>query len=541
MPKNLIIGPKWKVAAAAYVVNVMDFGAKGDGVADDTAAFVAAMDYVTSLAGPEVIPLINNGNFVGKAVLKIPAGTFKITQAEALMKSTYTTRTYGLCIEGEGKGITQIWYANPSIVQNYLLSNSDAWMGISFSGIEFIGDGPTCSFMLSESHGGAQLYDFINCSWAGNWNYINHLIGSNNNSELTWYSCGFSGIVKKGLYAESTGSDQFVNYNFYGCNFEVEEGDFIHMEKGGSIGVWGGSFIHIGPGGGTFFKLMGGVHNSGTQRFICAGLRVEHRVNTSKLIETDWTWGSISFLSVDTATSDFMVPSYVTATFISDNERMPNIKFDGCVLMGKHEYKYSVNSFDRPHNVTYQSCEFTHEDTASNFIVYTPIDETGNSGGTPIVKFRDCRGGGGYTAETIFDCNLGHTQAHRGELEKKYLSIKNPWSSWPNAGDLEEAYVPLNAIITAVRLYCPQDLLTSFSDTWEFKIVTSELASGTTPTVLAIAQGSPTALLKDGFNVYTETFFACDTELKRKLKLQSNLGADQAPGPAAYCIIEYLC
>lgn len=538
MAKNLIIGSKWKVAGAAYIANVVDFGAKGDGVTDDTAAFVAAMDYVTSLAGSQKIPSLDDGNFVGKAVLKIPAGTFKITQGEALMKSTYTTRTYGLSYEGAGKGITQIWYANPSVTQNYLLSNNDAWLGISFSGISFIADGPASSFMLSNSNGGAQLYDFTQCGWGGIWQHVYHLIGGNNNSEMTWYACGFGGIIKKGIYVGPDGSDQFVNFNFYGCNFEVDEGDFIHMEKGGSIGVWGGSFIHIGANGGTFFKLKGGGHSSGTQRLLCSGIRVEHRVNTSKLIDTDWKGGNISFLSTDTTTSDFMVPTYVTAVFRSDNDKMPNIKFDGCNLMGKHEYQYNLNSFDQPHNVTYENCAFTHQDTAASFIVYTEI--AGNSGGTPIIKFRNCRAGG-FATETIFDCNLGHTAAFRGELEKKYLSVKGPSSSWPGAGDFEEVFVPINSIITAVRLYLPKDLLTSVSDNWQFKLITNELASATTPTVLGIAQGSPTALLKDGFNIYTEQFFVCDTDLKRKLKLQSNIGADQAPGREAYCIIEYLC
>lgn len=53
---------------ASDIVSVRDFGAVGDGVADDTAAFVAARDYVASVQG----------------VLNIPAGTYRLQQATSL-------------------------------------------------------------------------------------------------------------------------------------------------------------------------------------------------------------------------------------------------------------------------------------------------------------------------------------------------------------------------------------------------------------------------------------------------------------------------
>ena len=63
-------------------VSVTDFGAVGDGVANDTAAIQAGIDYLESLNG---------------GVLYFPQGTYRIT-------STLTSDNHGVMLKGEGEG-----------------------------------------------------------------------------------------------------------------------------------------------------------------------------------------------------------------------------------------------------------------------------------------------------------------------------------------------------------------------------------------------------------------------------------------------------
>ena len=75
------------IPSPAVVTNVMDFGAVGDGVADDTAAFVAAIDAVSSGA------------------ILIPAGRYKITDVLYIRKSNVVLR-------GAGTGATTLVFTN---------------------------------------------------------------------------------------------------------------------------------------------------------------------------------------------------------------------------------------------------------------------------------------------------------------------------------------------------------------------------------------------------------------------------------------------
>jgi hypothetical protein len=72
-------------------VNVKWFGAVGDGVTDDSAAFVAAIAYLNSIAGNPA----NNGIYKASPKLFIPAGSY-------YMGTTTLDITHTLIIEGEG-------------------------------------------------------------------------------------------------------------------------------------------------------------------------------------------------------------------------------------------------------------------------------------------------------------------------------------------------------------------------------------------------------------------------------------------------------
>lgn len=145
--------------------------------------------------------------------------------------------------------------------------NNNAWQFCSISDVEFYSTSTSNHFMRSYSTGQPQSWTFERIRFCGSWGYTFLLEGADTNSEMNWREVDWAGTCTKGVYVPSaTGSDQFLNYNFYSCNFEVQEGDFLHFEKGGNITVWGGSYIHIGANAGTFFKLLGATHSYGVER-----------------------------------------------------------------------------------------------------------------------------------------------------------------------------------------------------------------------------------------------------------------------------------
>lgn len=519
----------------SYVLNLMDYGAKGDGTTDDTHAFLGAIVALESAAASmpaAAITAIGNSNRRGRLKLIIPAGCFVISFPEVMMRSSYLTRTMGFAIEGAGAGVTQILYTSTATNQ-YLFNNNDAWMGLEISGIEFIATSANANFMRSYSTGGAQHYYFERCTWNGTWNYTFLLQGSNNNSEFTFIHCNWNGTLAKAMYVPATEpstADQFLNYNFINCNFEVESGDFLDFQWGGNINVNGGSFIHI-SGAGTFFKLGNNAHAYGVQRFACRDVRFEHRTTTSKLIDCVWNDGSVTFTSCDTTPSTpYVAAATVNALFTSANQKMPAILFQGCMLMGRHEYKFNVNSWNSPHNVKYDTCEFSQAANAKDFILFTNVSGI-NAGGTPPINFENCRSQDADQTKTFFDCVLGSDKATRAVMMPHTISIKDAASNLPRLSGFEAFELPLNAVILNVKFFAPAGAVGSTAAA-NYLIQTTD---GTPVTVASI--NSANASL--GFGNSSDVYFLCDTDLRRRLRLVAGAATDTF-NPKGYCLVTYI-
>ena len=115
--------------AGAGVINVQDFGAKGDGVTDDTAAINSAIAAST--------PAGNNGNYWGQAqIVYFPSGTYLISSP--LVKNDGATPTYGMVLIGESETTTTIrlapgapGFSDPSNPQGMIYPTSDPRYGYS--------------------------------------------------------------------------------------------------------------------------------------------------------------------------------------------------------------------------------------------------------------------------------------------------------------------------------------------------------------------------------------------------------------------------
>ena len=89
----------------AGVINVGDFGAVGDGQADDSAAF----EYAYGLAASRV------SRGIGRTVIEIPPGEFLITRPHALLNGTAPLRpANGLRFSGAGKRMTTLVFRPPT-------------------------------------------------------------------------------------------------------------------------------------------------------------------------------------------------------------------------------------------------------------------------------------------------------------------------------------------------------------------------------------------------------------------------------------------
>lgn len=433
------------VGARPDILNVKDYGAFGNGIADDSAAFAAAF---AAAAGARVNNATISSNWTGQRVIEIPAGIYRITTDKAMMDDLGIGRTGGLVYRGAGRGVTVIMF-QPAADNYSLMYNNDDWLTINFQGIEFWCGGShaaTATWMKSVSTGGAQNYTHTDVMWMGLWQFGIAMSGDNNNSEMTWYSCNMNGFAEPVggnptafLYAaDATGSDQFVNYSFYGSNFECD-GNFVWLEKGGNVNVYGGSYIHISPSADVaFFTLKGNTHSDGTMRIKMDGARIEHRNSHSKLIDCEWGGGSVKFDSCDCSSAEYISgsESWNVATFHPGNNPGPSVVFDNCDLMGTHTYKYGLNAWSYNQEKVYRNCQIISHAEFDDFALVSADGGHGNIGSYTPVKFVNCRTGmdGANQYQDAVNKTVGWHLANRSYPEAHVLSIRGAQANFPTSG-----------------------------------------------------------------------------------------------------------
>jgi hypothetical protein len=532
------------VAIVNSVINVKDFGAKGNGTTDDSQAFRDAITFVYN--NYTNLPNYSGGGDGNRRAIYqiyIPAGTFKITQPESMMPSTFTTPMMGVSFVGNGKFATAIDF-QPSAAGSFLLSNNNCFLHILFRDLSFVSGTANSNFMKSTSQFAAQNYIFDNVAWGGTWTYGLQLFGSNTNSEMSWYHCNINGTWDTFFYVpNSVGmvGDQFVNYNFYAVNFEVSRGTFINAQYGGSINIWGGSIMYYSGGtGGTMFILGNSLHNGGAERFMCSGTRIELPNANCRMIDSTWSTGSITFISVDNSSQQFQgisVTGGVNSIFRFGNESGATVTFIGCVLQGKHEYRYA-RGYDRDGRATYINCEFWHYNDAASFITMT--NENGGSfkAGAPLIKFDQCRGKPQNNQNKyIFDTTLNWNMKKFATVTKKILRIvswENELPSQAGGNISEDVWLPIGAVITSVQVYGYPKTAGGTSSTtagWVFTLKTSE---GTTLITATPTSNNPSL----GMNVTQAQNFICDSDLKRHVVFAANTAVNAAA--KGYCLVEYI-
>jgi hypothetical protein len=470
-------------------VNVKDYGAVGDGIANDTAAFQAAM---AAIEAHMLAPA--SGQTIGfstpTARLFIPAGKYLIT-SPAVLLSSGTVRGAGLVIEGQGNFATTIIFQPSGAVPVYLVDMNDAsntvgWAWTTFRNLGFLGKNAYANFWRSRSGGTIQsiafefvVFDNIPVGFT--------LVGTDTNSEWTFKNVTIVGTCTTFLYIPvADTSDQFLNFWFENIVFHTPGGCFIDAAKGGAFMINSGSFIHINPPSfNYFFKLRGTYHADATATFFARALRIEHRTNLSGLMYSEWENGEITFDDVDDGVFAFIVGAYETCRF-NLGLSSPSIAFRSCGFQGYHTYGIGANAYKQQGQIVYDSCYFPQQYDPIGFVQFVINGGHTNIGGYPCVDFRSCRNKGAETdAQPNFFLNdhmRNWNRSMRGQTSKRVVSFKNIYSQSPYNDDALEVILPPFSLLVKASLYAPAGAFASTSGgTFEIRLKKSPY----TPIVIA--------------------------------------------------------
>jgi hypothetical protein len=527
-----------------------DFGAKGDGETDDTAAFINAREAIKAAARTNFAPYADPTK-IGGMKLYLEAGSYLITSPEALMDGEFNTPVFGYGLQGMGEGITQIIYAPET--SGPLINFNDSFLAIRIKDVRFDGADDASDFWVSTSSGKTQDVFFENVTWTGRWKNGTRLEGTNTNSEFGWLKCIIDAQGFAGPFLRSNGSDQFLNYWFDMCKYVSGTKPWASMVKGGHVKIhncdasnWGADLTEDV----YLFELLGTGHAFGVQDFEARGLRVEHKSEHACLLRTDWQFGNIAFDGYDGSSNVFAVGSGVYIDTHFYNAPGASIKFSNAYIPGTMRVSFLQDNYSQRGTISFESCTFHHCFGPDDFVEYALESAPEGSisyGSAPWVLFSDdCKGVSpeGYDSQdTVFwGCNLsaikeyasGGRGCHNGALRRRTISLKTSQCQTPFNGANARVHLPVGAVV--LGLYAL------------FKA--GDVSSGATYTFTAIAGITTIASLSSpgaanaGFRVKREFGddllpYRCDNSADATITVAAGSEVNE-PGYKSLVLLDYL-
>lgn len=521
------------------------FGAKGDGITDDSDAFAACVLYVTLTA---FIPTVGSNRIIGTGI-RVPATNkgYRVAQSRRFIPNLGTTRYVGLVFEGDG--LVRIHFDFND--DDYMCYNNNQFLQVKFRNIDFSCYSDTSKFLYSTAAGGAQDYSFDNCNWNGRWNKLYVLRGENNNSEWSWLKCGITCTIRD-VMLDIADSDQFLNYWFYGCKLWLYDGQCVRASAGGHIkfiycdwsGLQGTREQCTSVNGKYLFELTGNVHARGVCDFRIIGGRFECKINSAnnginaRLLYCEWNQGNIelSYDASSTIINEF--DSEYSVHIKSGNTAGPILSIHDSYIIGKLKFETNTAAYGNRHLHSIRDTTFgtnTGLSKPSDFIDI--IKPSLNVTGAAAIKLSNCRCSSAdkiWNATTRtsipFDATLGsrYSLSAAGIINsaefKGSANGNNPISN-------QDCFLqlPINSTILSIKITCDGLGTTTTASTW----VVSDSASGTALLTCASHR------LNERWSEKTEIPFFSATGL---LKLVDSVAAGQTQAISGFrAVVEYVC
>ena len=533
----------WAFNRDGYVTPQM-FGAKGDGVSDDSLAFKRMVQYVVSKA---FIPTVGSNRVLGMGML-IPATVkgYRIATPQSLIPNLGSTRYLGLSFVGVGLPMIHFDYDG----DDYLAYNNNQFLMVSFRNIQFSCSSDTSKFLYSTAQGGAQDYIWDNCHWAGKWQKLYVLRGADNNSEWGWNKCGIAATIRD-VVLDIADSDMFLNYWFNQCKLWLYDGQCVRASAGGHIkfincdwsAIGGSRSMCQSTNGKYLFELTGRNHTRGACDFKIIGGRFECKLDSqntginARLLYCEWNQGNIE-LSVDMSST--IVSQYDNEFSIlihRGNNAGALLKVHDSYLIGKVSLQAFAAAYPYKNKAVFDSVTFGSVSLTKPTDFFDISAPSPNPSGGYAVELRNCRPSLGNatwnntTRTTIpWDLTLGSKLQHSGSGTVNIAEIKggvngnNPISNNPCYLQL-----PANSTILGVKIWCDGTGTTANDSTW----VVSDAAIGT-------------ALLTCASHKLNQRWYEENKIPYRSasglLKLVDSAAGGQTQEIAGFkCVVEYVC
>ena len=455
-------------------ISVKDFGAVGDGITDDTAAFTAAIEYA----------MLSNADSFTAASIMIPSGKYLITKNNFLGDINFSTVGAGIVARayfsmiGEGWSSEILWRPTSAIVGDYycyyndgttnnliepLLSNLRITMdsssiptGSTVNGFYVVGTAPYptqgLKFDRVRMVGAPYLSSDAVIAKAGTFLTIRGTVNADVTNMIGCRVVGMKTLLDIGANAES------VCHSIIGTDAEVMYGDVIKTSGGSGITVVGGSFTMMsqGPGGQLSYLLsIIGTTISIVGTFTFIGIRCEFNQN-----QAGGTFSNL-FLLDGTGLADSYNSMYPKVNFVScnfspmlgaarnsivlDAATKGVVNFDGCDLSALHKVhvyssKASLNTLS---NGPFTTLTFSNgSGVSSDSVTFASANSTGR------VSSRNCPG--------VFDYDLAPNGSSYAVLgNNRPLKTVTIWGTcWPDVAHAQPMSVklPVGAILKSIMV-----------------------------------------------------------------------------------------
>lgn len=358
------------------IISVKEFGAKGDGVTDDTAAVQAAINAITYSQFATIPGGVGTGHGVwGKATIFFPKGRY-------LLNSLTINNSFGVTFKGDSTHTTTLEYQGDT--GSWFTFNGHLFTTFKDMTIYHAPTNPdpttwaNICFDLFPTDGGGNF----KCEnvYIQNFNVVKNIRGTTNNDNFICINCRFQGF---NTYWLNPGNNNSLINKWYGCAWVHGHQTIFDVKFGGTYKIDGANIVHRGD---VLTLREGSGLWAVDSDFHFDNIRMEW------MVDTDGETVRTRLLNCD--------GSDITA----------NVLFTNCGIYGGHPHVTRPNRFITHNgrvNVTFQDCAMSGTSGTGSpppdievfrvpSFVGTPED---NTIGTPKIRFI---GGSAITPDNVF-------------------------------------------------------------------------------------------------------------------------------------------